>query len=123
MTGAGHFPMWGKEKKDDKLAAARKRAAAKNQKVKKPNKAIQALKDKRGIGKKEEEDVRPTHFDITLFQKSFKRFVACSGELRSNARKLLLKDINRTMKVFLDPFKEQSFKKCVDVFELAGLLV
>ena len=27
------------------------------------------------------------------------------------------------MKVFLDPFKEQSFKKCVDVYELAGLLV
>jgi hypothetical protein len=27
------------------------------------------------------------------------------------------------MKVFLDQFKEQSFKKCVDIFELAGLLV
>jgi hypothetical protein len=28
MGGAGHFPMWGKEAKDDKLAAHRKRAAA-----------------------------------------------------------------------------------------------
>jgi len=27
------------------------------------------------------------------------------------------------MKVFLDPFKEMSFKKCVDVNELAGLLI
>lgn len=27
------------------------------------------------------------------------------------------------MKVFLDDFKEQSFKKCVDVYELAGRLV
>ena len=123
MEGAGHFPMWGKEKKDDKLAAARKRAAAKSQKQKKPNAAIMKLKKERGLDKKSEEDVKPTHFDITVFQKSFKRFVACSGELRSSARKLLLKDINRTMKVFLDPFKEQSFKKCVDVFELAGLLV
>jgi len=55
--------------------------------------------------------------------KCFKRFIACNGEVRSHARKLLLKDINRTMKVFLDQFKEQSFKKCVDIFELAGLLV
>lgn len=102
MDGAGHFPMWGKEKKDDKLAAARKRAAAKNQKAKKPNAAIMKLKKERGLDKKSEEDVKPTHFDITVFQKSFKRFIACNGELRSHARKLLLKDINRTMKVFLD---------------------
>jgi len=26
MDGHGHFPMWGREKKDDKIAAARKRA-------------------------------------------------------------------------------------------------
>jgi len=32
MEAVGHFPMWGKEKKDDKQAAARKRAAAKSQK-------------------------------------------------------------------------------------------
>ena len=67
--------------------------------------------------------MKPTHFDISIFLKCFKRFAACSGELRSTARKLLLKDINRTMKVFLDQFKEQSFKKCVDIYELAGLLV
>ena len=60
------------------------------------------LKKERGLDKKSEEDVKPTHFDITVFLKSFKRFAVCNGELRSNARKLLLKDINRTMKVFLD---------------------
>jgi len=31
---------------------------------------------------------------------------------------MLLKDLNKTMKVFLDEYKEQSFKKCVDVYEL-----
>jgi len=35
--------------------------------VKKKNNAIDALKKKRGIGKIEEEEVKPTHFDITLF--------------------------------------------------------
>ena len=122
MNGAGHFPMWGKEKKDDKMAAARKRAAAKNQKNKNANAKMQKLKAQRGLDKKAEEDVKPTHFDISVFLKSFKRFIACNGELRSQARKLLLKDLNRTMSVFLDDYKEQSFKKCVDVFELASLL-
>lgn len=123
MAGAGHFPMWGKEKKDDKMAAARKRAAAKNQKGKKVNEKVAKLRKDRGLGAKNEEEVKPTHFDITVFQKCFKRFVACNGELRSQARKLLLKDINRTMTVFLDGYKEQSFKKCVDVNELATKLV
>lgn len=123
MEGAGHFPMWGKGKKEDKLAAVRKRAAAKSMKGgKKPNAAVLKLKKEKGLGKKNEEDVKPTHFDITVFQKSFKRFVACNGELRSQMRKILLKDINRTMKVFLDDFQEQSFKKCVDVYELARRL-
>jgi hypothetical protein len=81
------------------------------------------LKKERGLATKNEEDVKPTHFDIQVFQKSFKRFVACGGDLRSQARKLLLKDINRTMRVFLDDYKEQSFKKCVDVYELSAKLV
>lgn len=81
------------------------------------------MKAARGLDKKEEEDVKPTHFDITLFQKSLKRFDACNGEQRSQMRKILLKDINKTMKVFLDDFNEQSFKKCVDVYELGSRLV
>ena len=123
MNGAGHFPNWGKEKKDDKAAQARKRAAAKNQKKGKANDRVAKLKNARGMETKNEDDIKPTHFDISVFLKSFKRFIACNGELRSQARKLLLKDINRTMSVFLDDYKEQSFKKCVDVYELASLLV
>lgn len=118
MDGKGHFPMWGKEKKDDKAAAARKRAAAKAKTQNK--KAMERLKQKKKGTM--QEDVKPTHFDITIFLKCFKQFIACNGDLRSNLRKALLKDINNTMKVFLDQHKEQSFKKCVDVQELAKLL-
>jgi len=76
--------MWGKAKKEDKLAAARKRAAAKSMKgAKKPDPRIAKLKKEKGLGKKNEDDVKPTHFDITVFNKSFKRYVACHGELRS----------------------------------------
>ena len=102
--------MWGKESKDDKLAAHRKRAAAnKNQNKKKPTAAaskINKLKRERGIGKEKEEDVKPAHFDISILQKCFKRFVTCGGEVRSALRKLLLKDLTKTMKVFLDEHGE-----------------
>ncbi len=37
MDGAGHFEDWGKEKKDDKMAAAKKRALASKMKNKKTN--------------------------------------------------------------------------------------
>jgi len=122
MNGAGHFPMWGKESKDEK--AQRKRAAAKNAKAKKVPATgaaakLKALQKQRGLGKENEVAAKPTHFDITVFQKCFKRLVACNGEVRSNLRKILLRDINKTMKVFLDEHGEQSFKKCVDVYELA----
>lgn len=81
------------------------------------------MKKKRGLDKTNEEDIKPTHFDISVFTKCYKRFIACTGEVRSATRRHLLKDMNRTMKVFLDPFKEMSFKKVVDVHELAALLV
>jgi|LauGreDrversion4_2_1035121.scaffolds.fasta_scaffold104734_5 hypothetical protein len=85
MEGAGHFPWWGKEKKDDKLAQARKRAATKGGKAKVKNAALEKAKKKRGIEKKVEE-VKPTYFDIAVFQQCFKRFVACDGRVRSAAR-------------------------------------
>ncbi len=41
MEGNGHFIDWGKEKKDDKMAAAKKRALASKMKNKKTNAAMQ----------------------------------------------------------------------------------
>ena len=66
--------------------------------------------------------MKPTHFDISIFKNSFKRFVACDGEQRSNARQLLLKDLNKSAKVFVDEHKELSYKKVIDVYELSHLL-
>ena len=104
MDGAGHFPMWGKEKKDDKQAKAR--ARANKQKQKKPSAAIAKIMKDRGLNKKNEDDIKPSHFDITVFQKTFKRFIICDGQIRSQTRELILKDLNKTMTVFIDDFKE-----------------
>lgn len=93
MEGKGHFPLWGKEKKDDKGTAMRKRNAQKKGATGKGSKKLDALKKKRGLDKTNEEDIKPTHFDISVFTKCYKRFIACTGEVRSNTRKHLLKDM------------------------------
>lgn len=66
MEGNGHFPDWGQEKQNDRLAAAKKRALASKNKNKKVNAALTRLKQQRGLDKKEE-DVKPTHFDLSPF--------------------------------------------------------
>ena len=44
MEGNGHFPDWGQEKQNDRLAAAKKRALASKNKNKKVNAALTRLK-------------------------------------------------------------------------------
>ena len=67
---------------------------------------MQALKKAKGMEVKEDKEEKPTYFDITVFQKCLKKFVACNGQVRSVMRKQLLKDIEKTMTVFLDEFNE-----------------
>jgi hypothetical protein len=75
-----------------------------------------------GRAEKDDSDIKPTHFDITVFLKCFKKFVACDGEQRSNARKLLLSDLNKSAQVFIDEHQDLSYKKVIDVYELPHLL-
>jgi hypothetical protein len=49
IDGNGHFPDWGLEKRDDRLAAAKKRALASKMKNKKTNAALTRIKRERGL--------------------------------------------------------------------------
>lgn len=120
LDGEGHFPNWEKEKLAAKEAAKKKGPTGKTEKKK--NKTIERIKKERGLNKKPDADVKPTHFDITIFQKCLKRFCICDGQMRSNARKAIMRDINSTHKVFVDQHKELAYKKVVDAHELARLL-
>ena len=83
MEGNGHFPDWGKEKKDDKLAAARQKQIASKMKQKKTNQALVNLRKAKGFDKKNQEEQKPTHFDLAPFFKAYKKFLLCNGETRS----------------------------------------
>ena len=63
---------------------------------------VERLRKEREKAKKGDADIKPTHFDITIFQKCLKRFCMCDGKMRSETRKALLKDLNSTHKVFVD---------------------
>ena len=102
--------------------AAKKKAPA-GKADKKKSKALERLKKERGMNKKADADIKPTHFDLTIFLKCLKRFTLCDGQMRSNARRALLKDLNSTQKVFTDQKNQPSYKKIVSAHELARLLV
>jgi len=59
MEGKGHFPNWGKDQQ--------KKKKIKNPKKQKPNIALQKLKKRQGMKNKDEEEAKPTHFDISVF--------------------------------------------------------
>lgn len=120
LDGGGHFPNWEKEKLAAKEAAKKKGPAGKQEKKK--SKTIERIKKERGLNKKADADVKPTHFDITIFQKCLERFCLCDGQMRSKARKAIMRDVNSTHKVFVDQHNELSYKKVVDAHELARLL-
>jgi hypothetical protein len=71
------------------------------------------------MGKAEEVIKRPTHFDILPFQKSLKKFLSVSAEERSKVRSLFHDKAQTVRNAFKDAHGEISFKKVMDVFELA----
>lgn len=122
IEGNGHFPDWGMEKKDDKLAAARRRALANKQKTKKTNAALQRIKKERGLDVKQDNDIKPTHFDLAPFLKALRKFLTCNGELRSKLRVMLKSEMNLIKRIFVDEYGEMSYKKCVNIQEFGKLL-
>ncbi len=122
MEGNGHFPDWGQEKRDDRMAAAKKRALASKQKNKKTNAALTRLKRERGLDQQQNTEQKPTHFDLAPFLKALKKFLSCNGEIRSRLRVDLRDHMNTIRKIFVDEHNEVSFKKCVNIQEFGKKL-
>jgi len=118
MSGVGHHLNWRQMIKKNKGGKKGKKGAP----AKKKNKALEKLARERGLTTDVEEK-KPEYFDLLVFQKSFKKFCTCDGKARSEARSEILKRIEDVQKVFLDDFSEESYKKVVDIYDLATQLV
>ena len=116
INGRGHHANWAKERNnaDSKKKGKKKKAAPKSS-------AVAKLAAKAGVNVQVVE-VRPTFFDLVPFQKAFRKFIACGGEARSMIRSMFIERAKDVRHVFLDKYKELSFKKVMDVHEFAAAL-
>lgn len=117
MSGGGHHLDW--KTKADGDSKNKKKAAAKKKKQK-LNK-LQQLRLAKGIGV-EEAAVKPTHFDLEPLRDALKKFMVCSAENRSQVRSQFYVNHHKVKEIFLDEHKETSFKKILDVHEIAQKL-
>ena len=68
LEGEGHFADWAKKRLEEK-----KRGPKTKKEKKKAGKAVSLYKKKLGREKKEDSDVKPTYFDITVFLTDMQR--------------------------------------------------
>lgn len=114
INGNGHWATWTRESAEGK---DKKKGKGKKDVKKKQN--IQILKM---FGKQKEQVLRPTHFDLAPFQKALKKFLNCNAEERSKIRTIFADKAATVRNVFKDAHNEISFKKVMDVHELAQYL-
>ena len=117
LEGAGHHLNWDKK--------AQEAANARGKKKKGPSKVVGGGKLKKAQEKARQAKLdksKPTHFDLAPFQQALKRFLTISSKSRSSMRAVLLSHQDAVRSVFKDDHGEGSFKRCVDVNELAPKL-
>lgn len=115
LEGRGHHNDWTKDANNSK--------DKKKGKGKKDTKKRSFNSIAKKLGKEVAEDVRPQHFDLKPFNKALKKFLNCTAEERSKLRTLFLEKQTQVRNVFKDSHNEISFKKVMDVGELAQYLV
>lgn len=64
----------------------------------------------------------PTYFDLEPFKKALKNFTTISAELRSQLRTNFAQKQEDLINCFKDEQNENSFKRCIDINEIAPRL-
>lgn len=120
LYGNGQWDSWTREAADgkDKKKKQGKKPADASKGKGKFNAA--ALRNKAGVTV--ELAKRPTHFDLIPFQKAMKKFLSVGAEERSKVRTLFADKATAVRNVFKDSHGEISFKKVMDVHEMASHL-
>jgi len=114
LEGRGHHNDWTKDSGQNK--------DKKKGKGKKDTKKRSFNSIAKKLGKEVAEDIRPTYFDLKPFREALKKFLAGNAEERSKLRTLFLEKQTQVRNVFKDSHGEISFKKVMDVNELAQYL-
>ena len=114
VDGGGHHSNWEQQK-----AAA---AGGRNKKKKGggPAKKGKLAKLQAELAaQKEAMNKKPTHFDLEPFKKALKSFIALNAESRSHLRTQFVQNQELLINCFKDEREENSFKRCIDIKEIA----
>jgi len=71
---------------------------------------------------KDAQNKKPEHFDLEPFKKAFKSFITISAEFRSQLRTHFAQKQDDLINCFRDEHEENSFKRCIDIREIAPRL-
>lgn len=72
--------------------------------------------------KKQDKNKKPTYFDMEPIKKALKSFIALSAESRSALRTQFIVNKQLLINCFKDDQGENSFKRCIDIKEIAPRL-
>ncbi len=72
--------------------------------------------------KKQDMNKKPTYFDMEPIKKALKSFIALSAESRSALRTQFIVNKQLLINCFKDDQGENSFKRCIDIKEIAPRL-
>ena len=65
---------------------------------------------------------KPTYFDLEPFKKALKSFIVINAEIRSGLRTQFTLNKELLINCFKDEHEENSFKRCIDIKEIAPRL-
>ena len=116
IDGEGHHLNW--DEKARATAAGRGKKNAK--KVKKQGK-LQKMQAELAAAK-DALNKKPTYFDLEPFKKALKSFITHSAEARSSLRTQFASHQEIVVNCFKDEHEENSFKRCIDIKEVAPRL-
>ena len=115
IDGAGHHLDWDKKIKDARIG--------KGKKAKKPKKQSKLDKMREEIERQKDAlNVKPTYFDLEPFKKALKSFITHAAEQRCQLRTAFAQNQELLINCFRDEHNENSFKRCIDIKEIAPRL-
>jgi len=117
IDGAGHHTDWEQKKAAAGGRNKKKKAGGAGKKSTKLSKLQADLQSK-----KDELNKKPTYFDLEPIKKALKSFLNMTAESRSSMRTLFINHKQHLINCFKDQHDENSFKRCIDIKEIAPRL-
>lgn len=111
MDGEGQWKDWEKKKREEKLAANRRRNPMARKRAENRNRGRKGKK----VDDDEADMKPPSWFDLTPFMEAFKKFTASNANVRTQIRHQLEKKEKTVRMMFCHENGEPNLERCQDI--------